>query len=84
MAALAEVDSFIIKYKQLWKKGCDATLTLKSVAGKASISLNLNLDDIPGSQLIPQTETPFTVNVSNTRERRRKRRETQFKENAAA
>ena len=77
MAAMAELDSFIVKYKQLWKKGCDVTLTLKSEAGKASVSLNLSLDDLPGATQIQQKEVPFSV-YSNSRDRRRKRRETQF------
>jgi len=84
MAAMAELDSFIGKYKQLWKNGCDVTLTLKSVAGKATISLDLSLDDMPSAGLIQQTEAPFTVlNSSNSRERRRKRREAHFHENVA-
>ena len=85
MAALAEVDSFIVKYKQLWKKGCDATLTLKSVAGKASISLNLNLDVLPGPELIQQEQTDITFKhtSTNSRDRRRKRRESQHKEQLA-
>ena len=84
MAAMAELDSFIGKYKQLWKKGCDVTLTLKSVAGKATISLDLSLDDMPSAGLIQQTEAPFTVlNSSNSRERRRKRREAHIHENVA-
>ena len=47
MAAMAELDSFIVKYKQLGKKDCDVTLTLKLEAGKVSVCLNLSLDDLP-------------------------------------
>ena len=47
MAAMAELDSFIVKYKQLGKKECDVTLTLKLEARKFLVCVNLSHDDLP-------------------------------------
>ena len=42
-----ELNSFILKFKNLWKSGRNANLTIKSIAGKAHVSLNVELDDNP-------------------------------------
>ena len=52
MAAL-EMDSFLLKFKNLWKYGKNANLTIKSCAGKAEIVLSVELGepDQPQQQL---------------------------------
>jgi hypothetical protein len=45
--ARAEIDSFILKFKRLLLSGRDATLVIKSNAGKAEVSLNVVLGDVP-------------------------------------
>ena len=42
-----EINSFILKFKNLWRAGKNANLTIKSLAGKAHVSLNVELDDNP-------------------------------------
>jgi hypothetical protein len=42
-----ELNSFILKFKNLWRAGKNANLTIKSIAGKAHVSLNVELDDNP-------------------------------------
>ena len=42
-----ELNSFILKFKNLWKSGRNANLTIKSIAGKAHVSLNVELDETP-------------------------------------
>ena len=41
--AKAEIDSFILKFKNLLLAGSNATLVIKSNAGKAEVSLNVVL-----------------------------------------
>ena len=41
--ASAEINSFIKKFLELWKTGKDATFSLKTHAGEASVSLHLEL-----------------------------------------
>ena len=43
-----EVDSFLTKFKQLWHAGIEATLTVKTVNGGATIALTAGLGPIPG------------------------------------
>ena len=45
--ARAEIDSFILKFKRLLLSGRDATLVIKSNAGKAEVSLDVVLGDVP-------------------------------------
>ena len=40
-----EMDSFLIKFKNLWKSGRNANLTIKSNAGKAEVVLIVELDE---------------------------------------
>ena len=42
-----EIDSFIVKFKGLLLSGRNATLVIKSNAGKAEVSLNVVLGDVP-------------------------------------
>ena len=45
--AKAEIDSFILKFKNLLLSGRNATLVIKSNAGKAEVSLNVELGLVP-------------------------------------
>ena len=44
--AKAEIDSFILKFKNLLISGRNATLVIKSNAGKAEVSLNVELGQV--------------------------------------
>ena len=44
MSNMKELDSFVGKFRQLWKEGFDASLHVESKAGKASISLTVVLE----------------------------------------
>jgi len=48
MAVEAELNTFIVKFKQLWKSGLTAHLDLDSSNGKAWVGLRLHLGDAPG------------------------------------
>ena len=47
MMAMSELDSFIVKFKHLLFSGSNASLTLKSKAGKAEVTLSTELGDVP-------------------------------------
>ena len=52
--ARKEIDSFILKFKNLLLSGRNATLVLKSNAGKAEVNLSVELGDVlsqPGDVL---------------------------------
>ena len=68
-----ELNTFIVKFKQLWKSGLNAHLDLDTSAGKAWVGLRLHLGDAP---LATQHHHQDTQNYrdSPTRERRRSRR----------
>ena len=63
-----EIDSFILKFKNLLLSGRNATLVLKSNAGKAEINLNVELGDV-----LPQHGHGLDHNGSS-RQRRKLRR----------
>ena len=65
-ASSRELDSFIIKFRQLWKEGLNASLNVTSEAGKVSMSLSLVLEKERGNQT--------DMSIGNSRDRRRKRR----------
>ena len=68
--AMSEIDSFIYKFKHLWKSGRSASLSLKSDAGKAQVTLHVDLDD---PQLLP-VQNPVRSRNGPARQRRRIRR----------
>ena len=72
MATMCELDTFVSKFKQLWRSGHDAHLDVESKAGKAWVGIRLCLGDDPGP-LHQHYNLPKTTSPS--RERRRKRRE---------
>lgn len=52
MAHHFEIDNFVIKFKNLWSAGLDATLNIESNAGQAFVILKLGLER--PSQIPPQ------------------------------
>ena len=46
----AELDSFYVKFKTLWKSGLDACLTVESKAGKAWVNLKVGLGETQPQQ----------------------------------
>ena len=44
MSNMKELDSFVGKFRQLWKEGFDSSLHVDIKAGKASISLTVVLE----------------------------------------
>ena len=48
MATTNELQTFVQKFKQLWKDGQDAQLRVESRAGKAFVELRLELGEEPG------------------------------------
>jgi hypothetical protein len=70
---MSEIDSFVVKFKNLWHSGRIATLTINSEAGKAKVTLQAKLGDAPP----PPAQLPHHYCVSRNRpaqERRRHRR----------
>ena len=69
MHTMSELDSFVLKFKQLWNRGHEAHLEVDSKSGKAWVGLHLCLGNAPG----PVHETD-KFKISPSRERRRIRR----------
>ena len=42
-----ELDSFFLKFKNLWQAGWNAKLSLKSIKGKSEAHLSVELEDTP-------------------------------------
>ena len=58
-----QLDSFVCKFRQLWKDGLNADLSVKSVAGNATISFSVSLDN--GSGMLGRS----SFLAGNTRDR---------------
>ena len=72
-----ELDSFIEKFKQLWKKGAGAHLDLDAHDGQAWVGLRVRLGQPPGPHLLqPQHPSNSRLRTRNnpSRQRRRARR----------
>ena len=69
--AKAEIDSFILKFKNLLLSGRNATLVLKSNAGNAEVSLNVDLGQVPPP---PAQPVHHRSRDGPSRQRRRLRR----------
>ena len=69
--ARAEIDSFILKFKNLLLSGRNATLVLKSNAGNAEVSLNVDLGQVPPP---PAQPVHHRSRDGPSRQRRRLRR----------
>ena len=76
MAAATELESFVQKFRQLWKSGHDARLEFVATAGKASVALHLQLGEEPGPVHDHRGQNSSFSNHRNSssRERRRFRR----------
>ena len=48
MVEETELNTFMAKFKQLWRSGLDAQLDIDSSNGKAWVGLRLRLGDAPG------------------------------------
>ena len=73
--AANELDSFVYKFKNLWRNGQEASLNVKSKAGRAWIELHVELGhplDLPPPYIYHQDG----VKASTSRDRRRNRRAT--------
>ena len=68
--AQSELDNFFTKFKNLLHSGSDATLTVKSEAGKASVTLHLN----PSHVVHPHDDHPHRRREGQTRQRHHLRR----------
>ena len=69
--ARAEIDSFILKFKNLLLSGKSATLVIKSNNGEAEISLNVELGKVtPPPPFCGRPGSP----VGTSRQRRQQRR----------
>ena len=71
MAGLAELNSFVTKFLNLWQSGCDASLQLKTRGGKAKITLQLGLGEAPPP---PFSTPPPRCVPGPSRQRRTERR----------
>ena len=67
----SEIDNFFAKFKNLLHSGSDATLTVKSKAGKASVTLHLDLGYVLHP---PAADPPQRRREGPARQRRRLRR----------
>ena len=47
MAGESEIDSFVRKFKSLWKSGRDAKLHVKTEAGDTFVTLSVGLGQVP-------------------------------------
>ena len=70
---LYELDTFVNKFKNLWHAGNDARLCLETKAGKATVSLHLDLGDLPQQHDQPHGR-PYQRRTSPSQQRRRERR----------
>ena len=66
--ALSEVDSFFLKFKNLLHSGTNANLTIRSEAGKAFVTLAVEVEHLGISNLLPRSRN------GPSRQRRRQRR----------
>ena len=75
MATISERQTFMQKFKQLWKDGQDAKLCVESRAGKAYVELRLELGEEPGPNISRKSVISKSRNLNTpARERRRERR----------
>ena len=72
MAGL-EMDSFMLKFKNLWNQGRNATLNLETIAGKVKVNLSVELDN-PDEGEKPQLWIQNLSKNSPACQRRRMRR----------
>ena len=75
MAEEIELNSFITKFKQLWRSGFSAHLDVDSCDGKAWVGIRLNLGGAPDRVHVRHHGEDVQISrVSPSKERRRERR----------
>ena len=72
MVHVSELDSFIRKFKELWKSGVGAHLDIDTHAGEAWVGLRVRLGHVPGPP--HHVKLPRKTRDSPSRQRRRARR----------
>ena len=70
---MTEVDSFIFKFRNLWKTFHSATLNIQSESGKASYSLNLVVEDRSKPLVTPCWKSSVLGNACDSEEVRKLR-----------
>lgn len=78
---VTELDTFVLKFKQLWNSGQTAHINLDTHAGNAWVSLHLQLGFAPGP-LLPQPHQAKKI-ANQSRQRRRERRAAAARQAAA-
>ena len=69
-----EMDSFVMKFKNLWNAGRNATLNLETIAGKVKVSLSVELDNPVGGEQPQHWIQNSGSRNSPAQQRRRSRR----------
>ena len=72
--AMSEIDSFVLKFKHLLSAGRNACLKVESNAGKAIVTLQADLGDLPPIPHIPPQGYHQRSRNGPARQRRRQRR----------
>jgi hypothetical protein len=67
----SDVDSFIVKFKTLWKAGRNANLKISVNAGKAAVTLHVR--ELEGLPLVPVHHQPRQSRNEPFQQRRRER-----------
>ena len=86
MASPFELQSFVGKFLNLWKNGCDASLFVESRAGKAFVNLRVGLGEAPPHPTFNHHGhggNPHRDGGGPSRRRRRERRKIVAAENVA-
>ena len=84
MARMDELDSFVRKFVNLWKSGCEASLNVESKAGNAYVNLRVGLGHAHPHIQKDQQEDGGCRGGSPAKQRRKERREAERGERAKA
>ena len=68
---VTELDSFVLKFKNLCLARSNANLTMKTIAGKVTVCLQVELDGLP---LPPQHQLPLKTRSGPSQQNRREKR----------
>ena len=74
MASVTELDSFVKKFKDLWKSGIGAHLDIDTYAGQAQVGLRVRLGHEPGPPCHQEHEPRLKSRNGPSRQRRQERR----------
>ena len=81
---LSELDTFVFKFRNLWRAGRNARLYVEANAGKANVSLHLDLGDSPPQTGPPQGPHHHKRNSPSQQRRRERRAELRLASKAGA